>query len=171
MEVIPNEMLYKISVNLNNKDFVSIILVCKKFRDNPYLLKELENRIKHLDWRELSLKSNLNEIFIEKYYENFYISSLFMNKIFSESFLRRNSYRLDWNIVSCSQILSESFIRDFKDEVNWKYISRWQKLSETFLEEFKDYIYLHRISMYQKVSKEFVQKYKDKISWEGLIKF
>jgi hypothetical protein len=171
MDLLPNEMLCNICAYLSNKDFLSILMACKKFSDNPYLIKEIECRIQKLDWREMSLNSTWNEIFIEKYYDHFYNSTLFMNKIFSESFLRTNSYRLDWNIVSCTQILSESFIREFKDEVNWKYISRWQNLSEPFLEEFKDKIYFHRISMYQKVSKAFIQKYKDKISWQGLIKF
>ena len=171
MEFLPNEMLYMITSYLNNKDFVSVLLVCRHFRDNYYLLKGLDDRVKRLDWKEMSLKSNWNEIFIEKYYDHFYHYSLFMNKLFSETFLRRNSHRLDWDIVSYTQVLTESFIREFQDQVNWKYISRWQRLSESFLEEFKDKIYFHRISMYQKVSKDFIQKYKDKISWQGLIKF
>lgn len=171
MELLPNEMLYMITKYLNNKDLISILLVCRKFRDNPYIDKEVNNRLKELDWREISLRNTFSEIFVDKYYDYFYLHSLFMNKIFTESFLRRNSYRLDWDLVSYTQVLSESFIRDFQNEVNWKYISRWQKLSETFMEEFKEKINLHRISMYQKISKEFIQKYRDKIGWNGLVKF
>ena len=34
--------------------------------------------------------------------------------------------------------LSETFIRENKDKVNWDYISRKQTLSEDFIREFKD---------------------------------
>jgi hypothetical protein len=171
MELLPNEMLYMITRYLNNKDLVSLLVVCKKFGNNSYIQKEVRSRLEQLDWKNISHENTWNEILVDKYYDYFYLHSLFMNKHFSESFLRRNIHRLDWDLVSYTQVLSESFIREFQDRVNWKYISRWQKLSESFMEEFNDKVNLHRISMYQKISKEFVQKYRDKIGWNGLIKF
>jgi hypothetical protein len=171
MERLPNEMVHMITRYLNDKDFISVILVCKKFRDNTYLCKELNDRLNCLDWNEISQNCKWNETCIDKYYDYFYSYSLFSNKTFSEEFLRKNSHRLNWDIISYSQILSETFIRDFQDDLNWKLISRWQRLSESFLEEFKDKIYFHRISLYQKLSKEFIEKYKNKIIWQGLIKF
>lgn len=70
---------------------------------------------------------------------------VFMNKQFSEDFLREIIERWTWNS-------------------KWNIISQTQRLSERFIEEYKDEWDWDKVFMYQPVSQKFIRKWKDKIS-------
>ena len=70
---------------------------------------------------------------------------LFMNKQFSEDFLREVIERWTWNS-------------------KWDIIIQTQRLSEHFIEEYKDEWDWDKVFMYQRVSQKFIRKWKEKIS-------
>jgi hypothetical protein len=67
-------------------------------------------------------------------------TSLCLEYILNEEFIRENNDKVNWIFISSHQDLSEDFIREFQDRVNWTCISRDQKLSNEFILEFKDKI-------------------------------
>ena len=89
-------------------------------------------------------------IFVESLVREFWdrilnFRKLFMNKQFSEDFLREIIERWTWNS-------------------KWDIIIQTQKLSEHFIEEYKDKWNWDKVFMYQTVSKKFIRKWKEKIS-------
>ena len=70
---------------------------------------------------------------------------IFMNKQFSEDFLREIIERWTWNS-------------------KWDIISQTQQLSERFIEEYKDEWDWDKVFMYQRVSKNFIRKWKENVS-------
>ena len=70
---------------------------------------------------------------------------VFVNKQFSENFLREIIEKWTWNS-------------------KWNIISQTQRLSERFIEEYKDEWDWDKVFMYQTVSKNFIRKHKERIS-------
>lgn len=70
---------------------------------------------------------------------------LFMNKQFSEDFLREIIEKWTW-------------------PSKWDYIIQTQRLSEHFIEEYKDKWNWDKVFMYQRISQKFIRKWKEKIS-------
>ncbi len=91
-----------------------------------------------------------DEIFDESLVREFWdrilnFRKLFMNKQFSEDFLREVIKRWTWNS-------------------KWDYIIQTQQLSERFIEEYKDKWNWDKVFMYQRMSQKFIKKWKEKIS-------
>jgi len=136
------------------------------------------------NWEKLSMRRDLPESFIEKYWDKLDLTEvLYFSKV-SEEFLDRHSLyffktfddeknKKVLSAITVCQKVSEKFIEKYLVHYPslWFHISAKQKLSEEFMEKYKDQLNWRMVSIYQKLSQEFVEKFIKFVDLQAIIKY
>ena len=132
--------------------------------------KNLQTRF--VNWKQLSMRSDLPLSLIFKYQNELYWDILTVanrsNILFFRTFPEYINWRAFHDLESLKGFYDYTVFEVFSDKIDWSRVSRWAWMCEVFVDMFADKLNWDVLSRHQGLTEYLLCKYDRKINWSIL---